>query len=186
MMVDPFWTALASTPEGRRAGNGGRSASASASTALKRGRELVLLDALSLLRAERSEARESGSRSGNRGGDVNDASGGESMVEEVSAARSGIAGTEPISESSMTEAIEPGSLDKLSEELSLFKGRGGTTGGGCLNGLCGSDPVSTVGESCSFEREYLRKWLPRVVIRFGVRLVLAGMVDALDLVWCVE
>lgn len=92
-------------------------------------------------------------------------------MNEVSTSLAGMAGAEPVSESIMTEAIEPGSLDKLSEELSAFNGLGGTTGGGSLKGLCGSDPLSAVGESCSFEREYLRKWLPPVARRFGAGLV---------------
>lgn len=92
-------------------------------------------------------------------------------MKEVSIGSEEMTGVDPVSASISTEASEPGSLDRLSEELSVFIGRGGTIGGGCLNRFGGTDPGSADGESCSLEREYLRKWLPPVAMRFGFSLV---------------
>lgn len=191
MMVDPFWASFASPPPGLRAGSGGSSASDAANTLLSSGREPVLLDALSLLRCASVAA--SLSLEGNGGGDKErEASGGDRVMKDVSVGSGGIVGAEPesvsASESKMAEAIEPGSLDRLSEELSVFNGRGGTTGGCCLNGLA-SGPLSAVGESCSLDREYLRKWLPPVAMREGARLevelvlALAVVVELVPLAW---
>ena len=121
------------------------------------GREPVLLDALSLLRRKSSLIVDTGSRDGSFGGDIG-----------VDGFR-GIGGETSVSTSSMTEAMEPGSPDRLSSEPSTFIGRGGTTGGDCLNRF-GFDPVSAAGESCSLEREYLRKCpLLPVEMRLGAK-----------------
>lgn len=90
-------------------------------------------------------------------------------MKDVSVGLGGTAGAEPVSESNMSEAIEPGNLEMLSDEPSGLRGRGGTIGGGSLNGL-DSGAVSAVGESCSLEREYLRKWFPPEAMRLGANL----------------
>lgn len=91
------------------------------------------------------------------------------MIKEVSTGSARI-GFEPVSVSKTAAAIEPGKLAKLSAELSVLIGRGGTVGGVALTTLAGSDPLSAVGERSSLEREYLRKWLPPVAMRFGLSL----------------
>lgn len=143
-----------SAPEGLRAGSGGSSGGSLARTLLNTGRELVLFEALSLLRMCSLFAPASGSREGSGGGDIVivvsfDGLGGMTFT-----------GDEPVSTSSITEAIDPGKSAKLSAELSFFIGRGGTSGTEVsLKGFV-SASSATVGESCSLDREYLRKWRP--------------------------
>jgi hypothetical protein len=115
----------------------------------KTGREPVLLEALKLLRRNSTLSIGTDSRAGRGGGDA--------LVTVVATGFVGTAGKEPLSTSSRTDAIEPGSADRLSADASVFKGRGGTVGGSFLNGSDCDSAAGAVGESCSLEREYLRK-----------------------------
>ena len=73
----------------------------------------------------------------------------------------------------------PGNLNRLSAELSVFIGRGGTLGGDSLKGL---DSVvgAAEGESCSLDREYLRK-CPPVLMRLGPKEVVVLVLFDLSL-----
>ena len=153
------------------------------------GKSPVLLEALRRLLCTGPEVVESASLGGSGGGDKLDdgpggdksreASGGDSVmnaavVEGVEAVADEVTG----SVSHITEASDPGNPARLSAELSVFIGRGGTIGGASLNGS-DSACAAAVGESCSLEREYLRKWPPPVVERPGAKLALALAVAGL-------
>ena len=171
----------ASPPGGLRAGKGGVSSSSAENMSDKTGREPVLLEALKLLRRNSALSIGVESRAGRGGGDA--------TVTIVAGGFAGTAGKEPLSSSRRTDAMEPGRAARLSTDASVLNGRGGTVGGSLLKGSECDSAAAAVGESCSLEREYLRKWPPVEIQRSTLsrRAVTVGFcirARAIGPYWC--